>query len=117
MQIHSKIQAIDLGLYLEEHKTIVLSDFHLGYEEAMMKKGVLVPRLQYKDIIDRIEQILAKVQPDTIVLNGDLKHEFGPASKQEWQDVMRLIDHLSRKCKEIIIVKGNHDVILGPIAR
>jgi len=54
---------------------------------------------------------------ETIVINGDLKHEFGEISRQEWNDGLALIDFLAAKCEQIILVKGNHDTILGPIAR
>ena len=53
----------------------------------------------------------------TIVINGDLKHEFGEISRQEWNDCLALIDFLATKCEQIVLVKGNHDTILGPIAR
>lgn len=115
MQIAPDIEIIDLGLYLAKHKILVLCDFHIGYEEELNKKGVLVPRVQYKDVIDRLELIFSKVNPELIVINGDLKHEFGTISKQEWKETMRLIDYLERKGK-LVLVKGNHDTILGPIA-
>jgi len=115
MEIYPGIELIDLGLYLTKHKILVLSDFHMGYEEGLNKKGVLIPRMQYKDVIDRLELIFSRVKPEMIVINGDLKHEFGTISKQEWKDVMRLIDYLESKGK-LVLVKGNHDTILGPIA-
>ena len=115
MKIAPDIEIIDLGLYLTKHKILVLSDFHIGYEEELNKKGVLVPRVQYKDVIDRLELIFSKVKPELIVINGDLKHEFGAISKQEWKETMQLIDYLKRKGK-LVLIKGNHDTILGPIA-
>ena len=115
MEIYPSIEIIDLGLYLTKHKILVLSDFHIGYEEELNKKGVMVPRVQYKDVIDRLELIFSRVKPELIVINGDLKHEFGAISKQEWKETMRLIDYLERKGK-LVLIKGNHDTILGPIA-
>lgn len=122
MEILPGIQIIDLGLYLVKSKTLVFADFHIGYEEELNKKGVLVPRFQYKDVIDRLEMIFSKAKEgkmmiETIVINGDLKHEFGTISKQEWKETLRLIDYFERKCKKIVLIKGNHDTILGPIAR
>lgn len=117
MDIHPGIEMIDLALYLKKHKTLVIADLHIGFEEALAKQGVLVPRFQYKDMIDRLEQVFARVKPETVVLNGDLKHAFGAITKQEWKETMRLFDYLSRKCKEIIVVKGNHDPNIGPITR
>jgi putative SbcD/Mre11-related phosphoesterase len=115
MEIYPGIEIIDLGLYLTKHKILVLSDFHLGYEEGLNKKGVLIPRMQYKDVINRLDLIFSKVKPELIVINGDLKHEFGVISQQEWKEVLRLIDYLENKGK-LILIKGNHDTILGPIA-
>ncbi|MBW2986523.1 metallophosphoesterase [Candidatus Woesearchaeota archaeon] len=115
MEIYPGIELIDLGLYLTKHKILVLSDFHIGYEEGLSKKGVLVPRMQYKDVIARLDMIFSKVKPKMIVINGDLKHEFGVISQQEWKDVMRLIDYFERR-GELVLIKGNHDTILGPIA-
>jgi len=124
MELFKGIKPIDLGLWISKSKTLVLCDFHLGYEGELQQKGILVPRTLYKDIIDRLEGIFSKINNDigadnkikTIIINGDLKHEFSRISSQEWQEVMRLLDYLDRKCKEIILVKGNHDTILGPIA-
>jgi putative SbcD/Mre11-related phosphoesterase len=118
MEIINGIEAIDLGLWLNSSKTLVLCDFHLGYEGEMQNKGVLIPRFLYKDVIDRLEGMFARISDkiETIVINGDLKHEFGRISKQEWQEVMRLLDYLERKCDKIVLIKGNHDTILGPIA-
>lgn len=118
MELVQGIHAIDLGLWISSSKTLVLCDFHLGYESELNSKGVLVPRFLYKDVIDRLEGIFSRINEKikTIVINGDLKHEFGRISKQEWQEVMRLLDYLDKKCKEIILIKGNHDTILEPIA-
>lgn len=115
MQIAQGIEIVDLGLYLAKHKILILSDFHIGYEEELNKKGVLVPRVQYKDVMDRLEMIFSKIKPEIIAINGDLKHEFGAISKQEWKETMRLIDYLERKGR-LVLIKGNHDAILGPIA-
>jgi len=116
MEIHPGIQIIDLGLYLPKQKIVCFSDFHIGYEESLAKKGVLVPRQQYKITIDKLEQIFAKIEADTVVINGDLKHEFGRATRQEWKEVSRLLDYFARKVKKIVVIKGNHDPGLGPLA-
>jgi hypothetical protein len=51
-----------------------------------------------------------------IVINGDLKHEFGTISNTEWKETLKLLDFLLEKCKDVVLVRGNHDTILGPIA-
>ncbi len=121
MHIVPGIESLDLALYLTSAKTLALSDFHIGFEESLNRQGVLVPRTHYKDVIDRLEHIFAvlkkaKKSVRTIVITGDLKHDFGHIGRQEWRDVMRLVDYLLRKCEHLILIKGNHDVQLGPIA-
>lgn len=115
MRISDKIDIIDLGLLI--NKTLVIADLHIGYEEALNKKGVMVPRFQFKDLYKRLEKILKKAKPDTIIVNGDIKHEFGKISEQEWRDTLKILDLLLKNSKKVILVKGNHDTILGPIAK
>lgn len=114
------IKIIDLGIMLKNEKILVLSDFHIGYEEALNKQGILVPKFQFKDIIKRLTKIFSRLKKDKIkkiIINGDIKHEFGTISEQEWRETLRLLDFLTKFCDEIILVKGNHDTIIGPIAK
>lgn len=118
MQILPNMEIVDLALYFDS--TLVIADVHIGYEEALNKQGVLVPRLQFEEIVKRIENIFSILKNKTIeriIVNGDLKHEFGTISEQEWRNTLKFLDLLSKHCDEIILVKGNHDTILGPIAK
>lgn len=119
MEIEKGIEIVDLCLFLKKEGILILADTHIGYEESLNKQGVLIPRFQFKEIIERLEKILAMVgkKPDKIIVNGDVKHEFGIISEQEWRHTLRLLDFLGKYCSEVILIKGNHDTILGPIAR
>lgn len=116
MELLPNIEAVDLAIYLVKHKTLIVSDFHLGYETSLIRQGVMLPKQQYNMTIERLDNIFKKVKPETIVINGDLKHEFGTVSYQEWSEVSKLIEYLKTKCKDLILIKGNHDTILKPIA-
>ncbi len=115
MKICEGIEIIDLALYLPRHKAIVIADSHIGYEEALQKKGILVPMMQYKDILKRLERIFSLVEVEQIIFNGDIKHEFGTISRQEWKETLGLLDFLQKHGK-VVLIKGNHDTILGPLA-
>ncbi|MBI2207881.1 metallophosphoesterase [Candidatus Woesearchaeota archaeon] len=118
MKIFGNIELVDLAVYT--NRTLIVSDFHIGYEEALNKQGILMPRFQFKEVIERLGNIFRKLKGrkiDKIVILGDLKHEFGTISEQEWRHTLRLLDYLGQRCKEIILIKGNHDTILGPIAQ
>lgn len=115
MQIHDNIKIVGHSLYLEEYKTLIIADLHLGYEQELIKKGVLVPKKQFERIIKQLDKIFEEVEAEQIILNGDVKHAFGKISEQEWRDILRLIDYLKRKVKKIIVVEGNHDPVLWPV--
>ena len=116
MDILPNIKIIGLTLYLEKEKILVISDTHIGYEEALNKEGVLIPRLQFKEIMKQLEPVFEQVKPDIIVMLGDIKHEFGTISRQEWRDTLNLLDYLIIKSGQVVLIKGNHDTILGPLA-
>ena len=118
MKILSNIEIIDLALYF--NSTLVIADVHIGYEEALNKQGILVPRLQFGEMVKRMNNIfgiLKNKRINTIIVNGDLKHEFGTISEQEWRNTLKFLDLLAKHCDEIVLIRGNHDTILGPIAR
>jgi hypothetical protein len=116
MEITKGMEIKDLALYLKKHKILILGDVHIGYEEALNKQGILVPRFQFSDIIKRLEKIVENLEIETVIINGDLKHEFGKISEQEWRETLKVLDFLSQHCKQIKIIRGNHDKIIGPIA-
>lgn len=120
ISITNKIKIIDLALYIPKNEVLIFSDFHMGYEEVLNAQGILLPRFQFKDTITRLDSIFAQLKDKkikTIVINGDLKHEFGSIRNQEWREVLHLIDYLAQHAEEVVIVKGNHDAMLNPIVQ
>jgi len=116
MEISKNLEILDLALWLKKEQTLLISDLHLGYEETLQQQGILLPKSQGKEIIQRLKTIFQKIKPKTIIINGDIKHEFGRVLKQEWSEVLQLVDFLLEHCSQLILIRGNHDMILGPIA-
>ncbi len=114
------IEIRGLCLYLREEDTLIFADLHLGYEDELKKTGIIVPRFQYKEITEHLEKVISAVKKDgkirRAVIDGDLKHEFGRISEQEWSEVVRFLSFLEKHFEETVLVRGNHDNILGPIA-
>ena len=117
MDLTKSIAISDLALVLKKENILIIADSHIGYEEALNKQGILIPRLQFKETMKRLENIIGTRTFSKIIINGDIKHEFGVISDQEWRHTLRLLDYLKKHCDEVILIKGNHDTILGPIAR
>ncbi|MBI4981462.1 metallophosphoesterase [Candidatus Woesearchaeota archaeon] len=116
MKIGPNLEVLGLSLWLKREKVLILSDLHLGYEEYLHQKGVLLPKAQAQLIRKELQKIFQIIKPTIIIINGDLKHEFGRVLRQEWKEVLQLIDFLQQHCKKLILIRGNHDLILGPIA-
>jgi len=115
MEILPGIEIKGKALWLTKQKVLIISDLHLGYEEALAEEGFLVPRFGFDEMKRELTK-LVKMKPKIVVINGDLKHEFGEISKQEWKEALALLDFLLEKSK-VVLVKGNHDTILEPIAK
>ncbi len=115
MELLSGYDAVGLTLHLPEHDTLVFADVHLGYEEMLNREGVLVPHFQFNDVVSYVKEAVKQTRPSTIIINGDLKHEFGGISGQEWREVLQFLKLFDEY--DVKLVKGNHDNILGPIAR
>ncbi|MCX8190480.1 MAG: metallophosphoesterase [Candidatus Diapherotrites archaeon] len=105
-----------LGLFIEPEKMLIVADLHLGIEEMYNRQGIMVPRTNYAEIKKNLCWMIERTKPKKIVINGDIKHEFGEISKQEWREVLSIIDFISTNVKELVLIKGNHDKILGPLA-
>lgn len=98
-------------------KILVIGDLHLGYEEFLNRSGVLVSRHLFDEMISYLEIVFSKTgKVNEIILLGDVKHFFGGVAKQEWSDFNKLTNYLRKKSGKIIIIKGNHDKIIEPIA-
>ncbi|HLC57126.1 MAG TPA: metallophosphoesterase [Candidatus Nanoarchaeia archaeon] len=115
MLIHQGIEIHDLSLYIPKSKALVIGDLHIGFEEALNKQGVLIPRLQFKETYSKISALLEKLTPKKVILVGDVKHEFSTISNQEWNNLLKIFD-LIKQHSGLIIIKGNHDTILKPVA-
>lgn len=100
-----------------EERILVIGDLHLGYEEALQRAGVLVPRKLFGEIIEELKKVLGETEKvHQVVLLGDVKHTFGSILWQEQGDVLELIDFLREYAEEVVLIKGNHDAILEPLA-
>ncbi len=120
IKVSKNIFLVDLGVYLKKFKALIIADLHIGLEEALNKEGVLIPRFQLEDLINKMRTLLELLknkgfEVERVIINGDLKHEFGTISSQEWKDTLKFLSFLE-EVGEVVIVKGNHDTILGPIA-
>ena len=94
-------------------KTAVISDLHIGYEEALKRVGVYIPSSQMKEIKVELEKLLGR-GIKKLVVAGDLKHEFGGNLPQEWKEIEEFVEFVTSRA-ELIVLRGNHDNFLKTI--
>ena len=119
-EIGNGIEIIDLALWIPKHGLLAITDLQLGNEEMLNAQGFFVPRINFaairKRLVEKIFPALKGAKAETMLINGDLKHEFGTISAQERNEAGEILDLLKAHCHRVILVKGNHDTILKPIA-
>lgn len=116
MEILPGVEIVDLGLYFVKEKILAVTDFHFGYENAMIAQGILLPRHQLADTLARLRGIFGRLKNnkqkiDKIIILGDIRHEFGYLGRQEIRDVTAAIDLMKSNSKKVVILKGNHDTM------
>lgn len=117
MEIIKLYDAVIIDLALKVNDYLIITDLHLGYEQALNAEGIMVPKFQYPHIVNRLDEMKIESECNKIIINGDLKHEFGRISRQEWSETLKFLDYLKTNFENIILIKGNHDNFTRYIAR
>ena len=102
--------------HIIDENVLVVADLHLGVEASLENQGLSIPRVQTKKILEYMEEIVRNVQPRTVVVAGDLKHNFDRNLTQEWQEVTKFVERLAGRTR-LETIKGNHDNFLNLILR
>ena len=93
----------------EEKKNLVISDLHIGFEHKFSSNKITNrENSSVNDIINNVNKIIKKENPDTMILLGDVKSSIQNITKSEWNDVPYFFEELKNSL-EIILIPGNHD--------
>ena len=100
-------------LFLKDVNALVAADLHLGIENIMAEDGTYVPYKQTQEVIKDFEKAINLLQPDTLVLVGDVKHSYAQPTKIENKEVSIFLNAIKQDIKTVHITKGNHDIFLN----
>ncbi len=95
-------------------RTLVISDPHIGWENALQAKGIHVPS-QTPKILNKLVALLAEHKPDMLLILGDVKFTVVTTELGEWHDIPDFFIQLQHHVADISIVRGNHDANLEPL--
>ncbi len=102
--------------FLPKLDAIVISDLHIGYEEELAKQGIFLSKTQLDELIKKLENLVKIIKTKRLIVNGDLRHGFSKITKMQRKELERFFLNTTSYYKEVILIKGNHDNYVKPIA-
>jgi putative SbcD/Mre11-related phosphoesterase len=103
------------ALFVRDLRLCVVSDIHIGLEEALYRQGLHFPLHEEETLLQRFEAVLDRFHPATFILDGDVFHSFDRVSRSVQQAFSAIMDALRSAC-EVVLVRGSHDTMLPTVA-
>ncbi|MEM1137422.1 MAG: ligase-associated DNA damage response endonuclease PdeM [Bacteroidota bacterium] len=92
------------ALLLKKHRTLVISDLHIGKAGHFRKFGIPISKAIHQDDIKLLTKLVRNLQIKRLLIIGDLFHsEFN----REWELLVQFLEVHPQL--ETILVAGNHD--------
>jgi hypothetical protein len=101
-------------LKTQKTRILAIADLHIGWEMALLQKGIHVPT-QTSKLFKNLADLISTYKPDRLLILGDVKHTVATAEMGEWRDVPEFFNEVKKEVKEISILRGNHDGNLEPL--
>lgn len=101
----------DGAIHWRARRCVVIADAHFGKAATFRARGVPVPRGTTRETLTRLEAVLDRTQPTSLVFLGDLFHApeaHAPATLaalRAWREARASLD--------VVLVEGNHDLKAG----
>jgi hypothetical protein len=92
---------------LDGERALVIADYHAGIEAAFRAERGVELDSNAGQRRDRLQSLLDRVDPDRLVILGDLMHSIGAPGGAEREEVEQLLDVLATV--PTTLIKGNHD--------
>jgi len=93
--------------FIQEEKTLVIAELHLGLEYEIYKSGISILS-QREKFLETLEKLLELTKAKRLVIVGDIKHKVPGSTIREDREIPRFLEQISSKVKTVL-VKGNHD--------
>lgn len=102
----------DRAVYFPDTGALVLADVHLGRDHA---SNVDLPLGERADVLDRLERLLERFDPEEVVVAGDLLHSFDRVPRSVERTLAALEEGVAEAGAALVAVEGNHDTMLGSL--
>jgi putative SbcD/Mre11-related phosphoesterase len=99
----------DRACYLPAVDALVVADVHLGLDET---SAVTMPLGERAAVLDHLEALLGRFDPERLVIAGDVLHAFDTIPRGVEESLSDLGDLVSAAGARLQAVRGNHDTML-----
>jgi len=99
------------AIHWRARRCLIIADAHFGKAATFRARGVPVPQGTTRETLARLEAVLERTQPASLVFLGDLFHAaeaHAPATLaalRAWREARASLD--------VVLVEGNHDLKAG----
>ncbi len=113
MRLTDDLELVD-GLpvmHIKSLSALACADLHLGYEGVMASRGGFLPKINLKQIQDKLRSAARKTGAENVIVDGDIKNEFGEVHVEEFNEFREFMRFLTEELqmKKLFLIKGNHD--------
>lgn len=98
---------IEGALYWPSEKCLIVADLHFEKGSAYAARGVHLPPYDTSATLTRLEELIVRLKPDSVIALGDSFHDEGARARIAPSDAAR-INNLTNAC-EWTWIAGNHD--------
>ncbi len=116
VEIVEGVEAIEGLPAVKVEGYVVIADLHLGYEEAMAREGVFLPRVQLRNALVVLRR-LSRVKARRLIVAGDIKHAFDKLLKSERAETRRFLEEALTVFSEVLVLRGNHDNYISGVVK
>ncbi len=94
-------------LWWPARRTLIVADLHLEKGSGLAAKGALLPPYDTAATLARLEQAIARLEPDRVICLGDSFHDGGAAARLSAADAGTIAKLTGPR--DWIWITGNHD--------
>jgi len=100
------------AVYFPDISTCACADIHIGIEDAIQAEGFSMPLGEEQMLLERFRDLIKTFEPRTLVLNGDILHEFGRLRNNTKKSFCRIAMELFASVEEVVMITGSHDKMM-----
>lgn len=111
MVFYMKFLTNNPALYVNEIKTLIITDLHIGFEYELTKSGIRIHKQieKFFETINKLHKLTGALQ---LIILGDVKHKVPGMTIQEIKDISKFFENLKTIFQKVIVTQGNHDADL-----